>query len=148
MQIMLKVNLLKLLNLCINGAMVVLDINIVEGTVVIVENMVAINPYDVCCPTHDRYWSSYGTNDCQCNCNFIACAKKNWFYAPTVLHLVLLAWFPRKKLQMFIKKTPPLIYRRGCLRVFCFFSYIKSQDGKNNNEVLCNVRHLRGKLKR
>lgn len=42
MQIMLKVNLLKLLNLCINGAMVVLDINIVEGTVVIVENRVAV----------------------------------------------------------------------------------------------------------
>lgn len=44
MQIMLKVNLLKLLNLCINGAMVfILDINIVEGTVVIVGNMVAVS---------------------------------------------------------------------------------------------------------
>ena len=40
------------------------------------------NPYDVCRPTHDHCCATYGTNDCQCDCNLIACAKKSWFYVP------------------------------------------------------------------
>lgn len=55
-----------------------------------------INPYDTCCRTHDRCWAAFGTNDCQCDCQLEACAKKNWIYAPVALHTILLAYFPVK----------------------------------------------------
>lgn len=53
-------------------------------------------PYDVCCRTHDRCWHNFGKNDCQCDCQFLSCAKRNWLYAPVLLHSIVLAAFPRK----------------------------------------------------
>lgn len=35
------------------------------------------NALDTCCRTHDRCWANFGTNDCQCDCDFIKCANKN-----------------------------------------------------------------------
>lgn len=54
------------------------------------------NPYDTCCRTHDRCWDNFGANDCGCDCRLIECAKGNWLWTPPALHLILLAWFPRK----------------------------------------------------
>lgn len=54
------------------------------------------NAYDTCCRTHDRCWENFGVDDCQCDCQFIACAKKNFLVAPAVLHAIVLSYFPRK----------------------------------------------------
>lgn len=53
-----------------------------------------INVYDSCCRTHDRCWANFGTNDCGCDCNLLACARRNWAVAPVPLHLAVLAIFP------------------------------------------------------
>lgn len=52
------------------------------------------NVYDTCCRTHDRCWANFGTNDCGCDCNLLACARRNWGVAPPALHLAVLAIFP------------------------------------------------------
>ncbi|WP_340084293.1 hypothetical protein MHB50_17220 [Siminovitchia sp. FSL H7-0308] len=73
-----------------------------EGTVVIVGNMVAI-PLGIDMMFAALLTIVIGQLMELMTANVIAISLL-WHYAPTVLQLALLAWFPPKKLQMLIKK--------------------------------------------